>query len=567
MPYVMIEGRQVWVPSIDIYVEGRPPTISYEDFPVEGREFDDSELRAQQYAEELNTLYNDFYIRTQAIIYRSPGQGADAIKYLQDTLGLPYSLAQTLLPDMAATLCARSGLVFAIPSPLQMVSNDQAVQLFPAFYGGVTSTPQYFLDLVSIITDLVGYDLEVFVDEIYNQVNTLLAIPQFVEWWFTEDSSQSWIKALVKIVVITGFIVTISAMMGAQAYASAQTSYSAALSQGVSKLAAIKAGISTFLDTMKVSIGTFLKAIHYDTIVSVHRVAFLVSEDYRKMVTGVYNEIATFSASLGLGSTFILSAMQNARSIVLTTSTLLGRKYDMAEISWLATFHDYLKVFQSRAYRYRNNPGAVLYDLDQLITRDAIDAQGMAIRGIFESIKEVSSTIQTTVNRVVTLRDEVNEFVADLPLFIRKEIEPELAPIIARFDQFITQKYDPLKREFNTIIQEIGLTQIEHKTKVDGLIDRLKRPGDYLGEIERFAGWEKVAQERKVSEIASRQLGRDTDVLKKRAKELSTELGKVTKAIEHVSLLPLTMPVELEGLSRPIGVKAKERTSWNVGDY
>jgi len=105
-----------------------------------------------------------------------------------------------------------------------------------------------------------------------------------------------------------------------------------------------------------------------------------------------------------------------------------------------------------------------------------------------------------------------------------------------------------------------------HKS-TNTLIDRLKYPGDYLSEINALDEFERQIQERKVADIASRDLTRNADRGESYTTELSAELDRVRRALEHVSLLSFGMPAELEGPSRSAGVPAKKRESWNVGDY
>jgi len=74
---------------------------------------------------------------------------------------------------------------------------------------------------------------------------------------------------------------------------------------------------STQVNAIKASYNMFLEAIHYDTLLKIHEIAYIVSGDYRVQVNKIYGRIAEVSEALGLGAQFINLALRNARAITL----------------------------------------------------------------------------------------------------------------------------------------------------------------------------------------------------------------------------------------------------------
>ena len=140
-------------------------------------------------------------------------------------------------------------------------------------------------------------------------------------------------------------------------------------------------------------------------------------------------------------------------------------------------------------------------------------------------------------------------------------------PIIQKFDTFISEKFDPYKQELDSIITKIQSLQSTQRTKVTTLIDRLKRPGDYLAEINTFKGVDRLSQTRQIADLASGEWSNEADEGETYVTELSAELDRIREALEHISIESLQMPIEVTGPGRPAGSPAEPRETWNVGDY
>lgn len=438
------------------------------------------------------------------------------------------------------------------------------IPYYEKFWGVVPSIMEAWFKRVY---KLEGYELELKIDEIINHIGILVRIRE----WIIQDERnraehrKSFARAQTLILLAGIGMAFYPAVI--HAYTSAQAAAVYAETMGMSTLSTVYLTVKVFITTLAASFKSFLSAIQFGLWMSVHRIAYMVSEDYRVMIGNVYSEISRVSYALGLGPWFLLHAFQNVRTLVLHTSATFGREYDMAQIEWLSTSMSYLKVFQERAYRYKDNPYAFFYDLEQLIERPAINAAGAGNAALILTIDKLVDGIESVVSDIETVRDDVSKLVKQLPESIREHIDPLIDPIIKRFDTFKTEAYDPTITKFNLIFAEINSAQIRTKDKIGSLVNRLKRPGDYLSEIDTFSEFERQIQERQVADLASRGLTRDSVEVESYATETSAELERIRLALKYVTLEPLDMPVELEAPARPAGVPAKERESWNVGDY
>lgn len=336
---------------------------------------------------------------------------------------------------------------------------------------------------------------------------------------------------------------------------------------GLSTLGTLSAGTATFIESIAASFSAMLTAIHFDTILATHNIALLVSEDYRVMMNGVYSEMSEVSAALGFYPQFLALAIRNSRTLVLDVSSTLGMEYDMAQVQWLSTFQEYLHKFNEKAREYENNPAALFEDIDNWIDKPAMDTKGSFMARTIASLDRGLTIIDTAVKDTIRIREDLHRLADDLPDNIRKHVKPWIDDLTKDFDRFVTETYDPYKTQLDSIIKGLNKMQDSSRKDLDGIVRRLKKPGDYLMEIDKMGPWDRLDQERKVADISTREYRRDVAEFTVKTESVSAELEKIREALKHVSLMPLEFPGEIEKPSRPAGVKAEPKETWFVGDY
>lgn len=445
--------------------------------------------------------------------------------------------------------------------------NEQTVEQYPMLAGNYGEIPQAFIAAIKERTGFDGYELQDYVD--------LLILDVFTGWDFA-----GWVRLQQQIVADskkrlstfrTWLVIGMGALIAIPAIITAVTAATSAISsaslQSLSILSKIKLGVEVFVGSLELSFKAFLTAIHFDTLMGVHKVAMLVSEDYRGVIRAVYGEITKVSSALGFGPYFLVLALQNTRNLIMDVSTSLGMRYDLAEVQWLSTFQGYLKNFAGATYRYSNNPEALFFDLSRWVERDALDKKGMFIEGLVTTIEKTTEAVTGVIESVVVIRDDLSKLVMDLPEAIRSQVEPAIMPYIEKFDTFIIDTYDPYKRELDRIIGQVKSLQDSQRLKMTSLVDRLKKPADYLFEIDKLEDWEREDQEKKLDDISGRYYRRQLSDMSDAMEPVRAELAKVRDALlRPVELLPWEGG-ELEApVAKPIGEIDKAKT-WYVGDY
>lgn len=332
-------------------------------------------------------------------------------------------------------------------------------------------------------------------------------------------------------------------------------------------IALVMINIYQYAEIAFAAIGAFLEFIHFKTILLINQVAFLVSEDYRNMMNDFYGKLSYLSAAIGFVPQFMSLALRNARAIVLDVSTSLGRSYDLSEIIWLQNVADFSKVISDQAKVYQENPWQIFYDIDEYLIKPSCDVKAGSQQVVLTSIEGALSGIKDIVEDVVVVRNDLDQFVNDLPTDLREWVDDKVGPILADFDDFIAKDYTPAIQAIDNIIAVVEGRQEDLSTNIKILIDRLKRPGKFLQEINDLPLSERLMEEDRIGEIASRKFVREARELQPEIAAGEARLAKILEALEE-ERPPVAWSVnESARPQRPAFQSARPRETWFVGDY
>jgi len=487
--------------------------------------------------------------------------------YLKESLILTEDYAWHWLRVLVVVSLIRFDFPLHVEDRGCLASKADATDLVPVtkmYWGEI---PDEFINIIMEKTGLEGDELQDEVDRIVFEVITPLNLGAWIEeqYRILAERQERMSRFRTYIMIAMACVVIIPAMIVAiqAATAAVATSTSMALSLG----GKIVLFAQVFVGSLGLSFNAMLVAIRFQTFVGVHKIALLVSEEYRLIMSEVYGEIRKVSSALGYGPEFLLLLTQNSKKLIQDVGSTFGREWDLTEVQWLSTFQDYMGKFSGAAYKYRDNPEALLYDLGRWVEQPAVNTKGAFMAKLVETVDDTVEKTEEIVGNIVTVRDDIDKLVKDLPEDISKQIAEAIDPYVSKFDDFITDKYDPGMKAFNEVFDTIKAYQAELKTRADELIERLKKPADYLLEIDSLSDEDRLDQEIKIDDLSSRYYKRELTVRSEAMEPISAELGKIRDI--------LTRPLELafmgvEEVTAPMPIPIGEidpSKTWFVGDF
>lgn len=322
-----------------------------------------------------------------------------------------------------------------------------------------------------------------------------------------------------------------------------------------------------FGESIYQSVKRFLDIIHFNTIMKVHSIAYTLSADYRNLVNRVYRQLSLYSQAIGLPAHTVSLILRDARDIVLDTSNMLGRNYDLSEIAWLSTFNDTMQKVADRADIYRDNPERLFTDIDLWVTRPHADLRAGTMANIIKFVDRSVEEIDKVVTGVDKVRDDIGDLIHHLPDDIRKHVEPLLEPIFDKYDHWIDYEYTPAVEKIDQVMGVLSEEKDKIREDMVGLLGRLKKPGDYISEIDAFPDDERIPQEEIVGDIAGRVERREAEEFDEVDADIVMELHKRRSILEAEYPPPEWFVGEVPTPQRPADVEVEPRVTWNVGDY
>jgi len=378
-------------------------------------------------------------------------------------------------------------------------------------------------------------------------------------------------SAIASVAVAIGSVVagTIGGVLAGLGITSTATVVGALNSIGLLNVisATVFSGITVFLTSVVATWQAFANFIHLDILLKVHKIAYFISEDYRNMMRKVYKKIGEVSSKLHLGASFLIMALRNARTFVMDASTIMGRNYDLSEVVWLNDFNKYMKSFSIGAEQYKDDPGRLLFDLDNRLIRPAAELKSKVMLNIYNTIDNVVNASAEIVGHVDTLKTDIEQFVDDLPSKIRSQIKPYVDEKLEIFDEFMSEKYLPVMSDINQVVDTLTGRQSAHKLEIDGIVDQLKYPGTLMDRIKLLRDNEREREEDLLSDVTTRSYRRDVSELESVSAPTHTRLARIREALDR-TLKPLVPGItELPAPAYPAGEQFDDDKTWFVGDY
>jgi len=384
---------------------------------------------------------------------------------------------------------------------------------------------------------------------------------------------------------IIAYIVSVITLIGAAVVSVATTVITTLVSTFISVASFISEGIMTVYLQVQSTLHTvynavsilskavyagvkaFLKAIHFKTLMKIHKIAMLVSPSYRKMMAKIYKEISRCSYNMQLGLTFLNTMLNDARNVVLDVSSIMGRPYDLSQVNWLYSMNGFLQEIGGNVNKYTQNPAAVIDWLNQKIYKPSLDAKASFQAHLFTILETSVEVVDNMVDKVINLRENVDQTILHLPSSISEKIYNEINPHLESFDKFIEDEYRPIAKNVSNILDVLTDTTRSQTDKLGLLTDSILNPGDLLSNIDHLPELERLRQEAQIGEISTRSTNREMGKINEEISDAYKGLSEIFAAsVLIVPPAPYHVP-EIKGLYYPIGAIPAGKKSWFVGDF
>jgi len=285
----------------------------------------------------------------------------------------------------------------------------------------------------------------------------------------------------------------------------------------------------------------FLELIHFHELLRLHEVLYMLVPKYRAAVEFIYDRIAKVSEQLGLGAAFMNLALRNARALVLSASSTIGRPYDLADLDWWTTFDKWSERANKKIGMYRDNPELFLTDLDEWVIRGAVDQQSGSQITTLATLASTAETVAGVVEDVKTVRDDFGKLVAELPAEVQKYVRPITDPIVKKFDDFYFDTYTPAVEALGIEAERNRMDIDAARFKIDELDLTISKNPVKIGDWETFEPAERRRQEEIAEDTYTAPAQRNAEVFTSVSSEETERIVQEQKA-QEVPVKPTPTP-------------------------
>jgi hypothetical protein len=322
-----------------------------------------------------------------------------------------------------------------------------------------------------------------------------------------------------------------------------------------------------YLGGIKDIISRVNNVLHLKTLMEIHEIAIIVSEDYRNLVRKVYKEISKVSDQLGWGPVVLLHILNNTRNIILDTAATFGKKYDIGEAAWILTLDKTLTNMQNKFESYKADPSALFDDLNEWVVRPAVEEKSTHFDYFLSRLETTFDRALKATGDVAKVNADLSKFITDLPDPLKSPLKPFIDKVIKPVADFQTNILIPWASKADEVLsvltQRADTIQVDH----DNLAARLKTPGKFLKEIDGLSDEDRFIEELVIGEIATRSALSESLKVAAVVAEGETQLKAITEALKTTTPVPGYLTYELEG-DRLVPQKfTGKRNSWFAGDY
>lgn len=326
--------------------------------------------------------------------------------------------------------------------------------------------------------------------------------------------------------------------------------------------------VHTVIKTVKwlgTTFQSFLQAIHFKELLSIHKMAMILSKDYREMMLKVYKEISEFSYEV-FGTTEMLHLLlQGSRQMIYSMSSAVGYPVDIAEIEWLTSLDETLQKISERAGDYADNPELIFDDIAEWVYSPLGEKYSTINSGFVLALEGAIKGIDGVAQKVFTINEQTQQVVRYLPSPLRGRVQDILEPLDNRITTFQYDIYEPKMEALDGALSQTNERTRENKEELSGLTRRLVNPVDYLQELDKLDLEDRDLDKRRLDVTINEPFDSDR-------KELSEGIDReVEIEIEEKEIIPepSTAPPEfMEIEEKPVSpLIVRKRTNWSVGDY
>jgi hypothetical protein len=330
-------------------------------------------------------------------------------------------------------------------------------------------------------------------------------------------------------------------------------------------IAAIAQGVAVVVKFVKALMAT--KVIQL--LLTLHKLAYAISNDYRDAVNQVMKKVSNFSKAVGLGAAGVSMAINIARCTKIMISGMDQENEDKAVYDFASWAGLQLSSIQSLSEKIAKDPNAWVCDMFESASTGAFyDSSGWSKR-VFGMIDQATDLAAEALENVSGVLTQLQDFVSEMPDFIRDHIPQNLLDAVNKADIYIDDVLIPELVKTKSNIDIINSQLEEQRKKAAELAAKMGRPGDIMVGVDDLPDYAKQTQLKLIDDVSSREMARRNEEEAAKYEQFFKDSSLITEALTAPTPEPVMLTLETPERSKALGIVAEPHETWFVksGDY
>ena len=327
------------------------------------------------------------------------------------------------------------------------------------------------------------------------------------------------------------------------------------------------ASFAVLKDNFKAKLGNILGIMQFQTALAVHRISLILFPEYQKMIRDLHASISSFMDVIGEPFRTASLLLENARTLVYASYTLVGVSDDDKEIAWLDKTQKWVDKTKDRIERYTRNPELIAQDIWMEVVMPNLADGNEAIGTIYSTLNELSNKALQFTDNLDNFRIALDGFTGAMPEEIKNALEIKIAPITDRLDWILDEKLIPFTEKTEAVFDVIDQLIIDNENKIVVLAEKTDDPLYLLELINKLSG-DRRDQVLKLLFLLTKE--KEYDLKKEYDSVIEDKYSVYKEDLNKRAKKPIelkTPPVIVQDRSIDVLQLKYSKESWFVGEY
>lgn len=242
---------------------------------------------------------------------------------------------------------------------------------------------------------------------------------------------------------------------------------------------------------------SFLQIIHFKELLAIHRIAYIFSGEYRKLMNRFYDEISKFSAEVFGNTQTLHYLIQSSRTLIYSLTSAVGYSVDIGEVEFIQTMDTALQKIGDHAERYKDHPELIFDDFAEWVYRPMAKKYGEQNKGFTQILLKTAEAVEKTADTVFQINGQVSQVIGFLPEPLHGTLDDMFGETIRSIEKWRVDEYAPTMTRIDKALNVQKAEQNAINFRLRQLATKMSDPVDLFDDLDRLPELRREVEKRR----------------------------------------------------------------------